>query len=107
MNPGLGRGRLCGEIAAARDARANLCAAADDFRQSGDVVWNAHAHQWDVITDFNPYGSADRDGIDLRLIMDQTQFTGTTAQQAYDQGFLRLSISASTRTATSRTAPSS
>jgi Ca2+-binding RTX toxin-like protein len=56
-----------------------------------EVAWNAHSHVWDVITDFNPYGSADRDCIDLRLLMDQTQFTGTTAQQAYEQGFLRLS----------------
>ncbi len=56
-----------------------------------DLSWNAHSHAWDVITDFNPYGSTDRDCIDLRLIMDQTTFTGTTAQQAYDQGYLRLS----------------
>lgn len=57
----------------------------------GDVAWNAHSHQWDVITDFNPHGSTDRDCIDLRLILDQTSFTGTTAQQAYDEGYLRLS----------------
>ena len=55
-----------------------------------DVAWNAHSHACDVITDFNPYGSVDRDSIDLRLIMDATEFTGTTAQEAYDQGFLRL-----------------
>jgi Ca2+-binding RTX toxin-like protein len=56
-----------------------------------EVVWHAHSHQWDVVTDFNPYGSTDRDCIDLRLILDQTTFTGTTAQQAYDQGYLSLS----------------
>jgi Ca2+-binding RTX toxin-like protein len=56
-----------------------------------EVVWNGHSHQWDVVTDFNPYGSTDRDCIDLRLILDQTTFTGTTAQQAYDQGYLSLS----------------
>lgn len=57
-----------------------------------DVAWNAHSHVWDVVTDFNPYGSTDRDCLDLRLVMDQTTFTGTTAQQAYDQGYLRLSL---------------
>jgi len=64
-----------------------------DFFVAGpdDVAWNAHSHAWDVITDFNPYGSTDRDCIDLRLIMDQTSFTGTTAQEAYEQGYLRLS----------------
>jgi len=64
-----------------------------DFFTAGpnDVVWNAHSHAWDVITDFNPYGSTDRDCIDLRQILDQTTFTGTTAQQAHDQGYLRLS----------------
>jgi Ca2+-binding RTX toxin-like protein len=56
-----------------------------------DVVWNGHSSQWDIITDFNPYGSTDRDCIDLRLIMAQTEFTGTTAQEAYEQGYLRLS----------------
>jgi Ca2+-binding RTX toxin-like protein len=55
-----------------------------------DVAWNAHSHQWDIITDFTP-GGWPRDCIDLRLIMDQTSFTGTTAQQAYDQGYLSLS----------------
>jgi Ca2+-binding RTX toxin-like protein len=56
----------------------------------GDLSWNAHAHAWDVITDFTP-GGWPRDCIDLRLIMDATTFTGTTAQQAYDQGYLKLS----------------
>lgn len=47
-------------------------------------------HDPDVITDVNPFGSTDRDCIDLRTIMAKTLFTGTTVQQAVDQGFLYL-----------------
>lgn len=52
--------------------------------------WNPHLSAADVVTDFNPFGWP-RDCIDLRLILDKTTFTGTTAQEAYDQGYIRLS----------------
>jgi Ca2+-binding RTX toxin-like protein len=49
---------------------------------------HAH-HDPDVITDFTTYGYG-RDSIDLRVIMAKTLFTGTTLQEAVDQGFLYL-----------------
>jgi hypothetical protein len=57
---------------------------------NGDV-WANHHYQPDIVTDFNPFGDfTTRDCIDLRLILAKTEFTGTTVQQAVDQGFLFL-----------------
>jgi Ca2+-binding RTX toxin-like protein len=49
---------------------------------------HAH-HDPDIVTDFQTAGP-DRDCIDLRMIMAKTLFTGTTLQQAVDEGFLYL-----------------
>jgi Ca2+-binding RTX toxin-like protein len=52
--------------------------------------WNPHLSAADVVTDFNPFGWP-RDCVDLRVILAKTTFTGTTAQEAYDQGCIQLS----------------
>jgi Ca2+-binding RTX toxin-like protein len=56
--------------------------------QGGHHHPHAH-HDPDIITDFQTAGY-DRDCIDLRVIMAKTLFTGTTLQQAVDEGFLYL-----------------
>jgi Ca2+-binding RTX toxin-like protein len=55
---------------------------------NGDA-WSSHHYRSDVITDFTAPGTV-RDCIDLRVVMAKTLFTGTTVQQAVDQGFLYL-----------------
>jgi Ca2+-binding RTX toxin-like protein len=56
---------------------------------NGDT-WSNHHYQPDVITDFTTTLGWHRDCLDLRIILDKTTFTGSTMQQALDQGYVRF-----------------